>query len=225
LAPKILTAFRLDAELIDTLDQTAERLSLKSGDGYGPSWNRTDALRYLIRQGLDQLRAGREASDTPLPRTLPRLAAADWVKAMEEKRADALIRKVSEFPGAKVKGEVTRESVLRLALLRGLEQLEQETGKRAHDTPSPSREAPREAWQLECLLPEKDDILARGLDEASAQLGDEPGGKSAKWDRAKTMRYFVWQGLARMGITYESLTIRRKKGSTAAASRGRKKRR
>lgn len=224
MAPKTLTAFRLDAELVNTLDQTARRLSLQSGDVYGPSWSRTDVLRYLIRQALDQLKAGQGAPE-PAPPRLKRTSAADWVKPKDEKRAEALVPKVAKLPGPKATGTVTREGVLRLALLRGLEELEQETGKTIRASSS-TPDAPGEAWRLESLLPEEDDVLARGLDEAAVQLGDEPGGKGGKWDRAKTMRYFVWQGLARMGITYDSLTARRKKEPAPAATRrGRKRRR
>ena len=228
MAPKTLTAFRLDAELVDTLDQTARRLSLQSGDLCGPMWSRTDVLRYLVRQALDQLEAGR--GDDPEP-TLPRRkrpAGADWVKPKDEKRAVALVPKIAKLPGPKATGALTREGVLRLALLRGLEELEQEASKGAKPTPSsvPAHEASGETWRLESLLPEEDEVLARGLDEASAQLGDEPGGKGGKWDRAKAMRYLVWQGLARMGITHDSLASSRKKGpARVVAKGGRKKRR
>lgn len=225
MAPKTLTAFRLDAELVDTLDQTARRLSLQSGDLCGPMWSRTDVLRYLVRQALDQLEAGRgDDPSSTLPRR-KRSSAADWVKSKDEKRAEALVPKVAKLPGPKATGTVTRGDVLRLALLRGLDELEQETGKGAKPTPSPARAASGEPWRLDSLLPEEDDILARGLDEAAAQLGDEPGGKGTTWDRAKAMRYLVWQGLARMGITYDSLTARRKKGSALAATRRARKRR
>ena len=45
------TAFRLEPELLEGLSRAAEKLRTKNG----PSWNRTDALKYFIRQGLQAL--------------------------------------------------------------------------------------------------------------------------------------------------------------------------
>jgi len=45
------TAFRLEPELLEGLSRAAEKLQTKNG----PSWTRTDALKYFIHQGLQAL--------------------------------------------------------------------------------------------------------------------------------------------------------------------------
>jgi len=58
---KKMTAFRLEPELLEALENAGELLAQRLGGGMGPSWSKVDVLRYAIRKLIADMKRGPEA--------------------------------------------------------------------------------------------------------------------------------------------------------------------